>query len=347
MIYKLPLIIIFCALIHPLFGNNIAAGDTSAKALNKLYELKFYYINQLAKDYIPASEKAAFTAKMETVDKEIKQFYENKRAVIVQSGNTSALTKFQRDSTQREDDIELSRENKPAVYAYEIGSSLVGMYVSYMDQQSYSPPFSLFYEKAIHPKISLGGFLTYFTEKNVLSKPFLTGNEYYRVSWENYKYKYYSFGARASYHFLDPEKPFMKLNAYHFDLYATAMVGYTIVSNPAPLLRNNIYDKEPSKDGINAGAMIGGRYMYDERLGFFAEAGFTNTSFFNIGANYRFFKKGDSDEEKPAKSKKGKSSSKSKSKSSSNKKAPAKKAPAKKAPAKKAPAKKAPVKKRR
>lgn len=313
---------------HPLFSKNIAAGDTSAKALTKLYELKFYYINQLAKDYIPASEKKSFERKIENVDKDIKKFYENKRAVLVQSGKAAELTKMQKDSTMRENDIELSRENKPSVYAYELGSSLVGMYVSYIDQQTYSPPVSVFYERAIHKKIGIGGFVGYFTEKNILSKAFLTDNNYYKISWQNYKYQYYTFGAQASFHFLDPEKPFLGLNVYTFDLYAKGMIGYTIVTDPKPALKNGMYDHEPTKDGINAGAMIGARYMYDEHLGFFAEGGYTNTSFVNIGANYRFFtSSGSEPEEKPSKSK-GKSS---KGKSSSKKKTQAKK----KAPAKK------------
>lgn len=348
MLKRLLALLFFASAFSSVFSSNIAAPDTSLKQLTKLYELKAYYINQAAKEHISPALKQEYNNKVESVDKDIQQYYINKRNLIVQSGNKAELEKFRRDSTQREDDLALSRENKPAVYAYEVGSHLFGMYVSLLTpQKKYSPPVSIFYEKSLTKNISVGGFISHFIEKDIISLPMQRDNKYFKLSTENYKYKYWILGLKGSYHFVNPEAPLFGLNPMNWDLYVTALAGFSMASDVKPVLENGMYLLPPTKDGINAGAFAGARYMYDERLGFFAEAGFANTSFVNIGVNYKFFKIN-----KPAfmkKKEKKKSSSNSKS---GKEKTPAKstsktpsKTPVKKAPAK-APVKKAPVKKK-
>ncbi|MBL4657644.1 MAG: hypothetical protein JKX73_06560, partial [Flavobacteriales bacterium] len=175
--------------------------------------------------------------------------------------------------------------------------------VSFLDLHRYSAPFTISAEKILSEKISVGGYFGHFLEKVIDDKLHLDSNEFFTSNKANYKHTYLNMGVKASYHFF---KPTFFLPPTKFDPYVSAMLGYTLKTGTHPFLDNEEflpYDADdndvtpgegqsaflnPNKKGINFGIFGGLRYMHDDNLGFFVEAGYSNTAFATIGATIRF-----------------------------------------------------------
>ncbi|HRE52896.1 MAG TPA: hypothetical protein PK339_15855 [Flavitalea sp.] len=113
--------------------------------------------------------------------------------------------------------------------------------------------------------ISLGGYI---------------GNTGYKYNGVGYrqKWNYTIVGARAAYHYNGFS------NAENFDLYGGLMLSYNIVSysDNAGSGLNNAYGS-----GLGLTGFIGGRYLFTDNIGAFAELGY-GVSVLNVGVSFKF-----------------------------------------------------------
>lgn len=131
------------------------------------------------------------------------------------------------------------------------------------------PPLSLGLQFGIHEKISVGGIIGYASSSYDLG--FFGNNNY---TWT---YRYIIVGARGEYHFVD-------VDVKDFDLYAGLTIGYNIVSVDEPSGYTGFYTAEASY--LLYGFHAGGRYMFSNNIGAFAELGY-GIGYFTIGLNVR------------------------------------------------------------
>lgn len=115
--------------------------------------------------------------------------------------------------------------------------------------------------------ISLGGYV---------------GNTGYKYTSAGYtsKWNYIIIGARGAYHYNGFE------DLPNLDLYGGAMLGYNIVKyshdgDDAGLYNNNY------GSGIGLSGFLGSRWLFNERIGAFAELGY-GVSVLNVGATFKF-----------------------------------------------------------
>jgi hypothetical protein len=135
------------------------------------------------------------------------------------------------------------------------------------------PPVSLSYEHGISKHISIGGLVGYAGAS--VDFPALGG------TWK-YKYSYILVGARASYHFL--------VKVPKLDPYAGVIVGYNVgsVTTEAPAGYTGPFTPPSvSAGGVLVGGHIGARYMFANKIGAFAEAGY-GVSYLTLGLAFKF-----------------------------------------------------------
>jgi hypothetical protein len=170
------------------------------------------------------------------------------------------------------------------VYAQEVtkGTKLLNLGIGLGSAYAYSgskltiPPVHASLEVGVADKISVGGLIGYTASS--WSQFYTFGEKY---TW---KFSYLVVGARGSYHFLSNDKA---------DVYAGLMLAYNAASSKFetndPDLRdlyNSGFINKVSVGGLAFGAHVGGRYMFSEKVGGFAELGY-NISWLSLGATFR------------------------------------------------------------
>lgn len=133
------------------------------------------------------------------------------------------------------------------------------------------PPIHASFELGVTDKIGVGGLVGYTSSS--WDQVFLTTN----YSWN---FSYLIVGARGAYHFLDHD---------NIDAYGGVMLGYNIASanfesNDPDIGR---FVTEPTVGGFAFGAFVGGRYMFNESSGLFAELGY-NIAWLSLGYTAKF-----------------------------------------------------------
>ncbi|PCH92365.1 MAG: hypothetical protein COB85_08260 [Bacteroidetes bacterium] len=283
-------------------------GSVSEKDLKKVYRLQDFYSSQLKKSTLPEKVRVKYEKDKITADENAAKAVEKrlKYAERVSLADPTLLEKEKFNLQFREMDLALSANESPTVFAHEFKSLFFNLGVSFLSIKTYSVPFTLSGEKVLGEKFSVGGYLGHFVEKVIVDEHLTDSNYYFNANVENYKHNYINIGLKGTYHFFSPT---FFLNVEYFDLYVSAMLGYTASTSTFPFLENeknlpynsdgNSVDegkelgqyKEPNKDGINYGVFVGLKYMYDPHLGFFVEAGYSNTAFANIGVSIRILDK--------------------------------------------------------
>jgi hypothetical protein len=251
------------------------------KRYEKLIDDQIYYGSEIRKEYLPEKFKIDYKNKLQRTQVQIDSM---KLAV-----NPGLPAERKPELLKMDDRAELASMMPPVVYAHEIGSMVYGLGVSFIGP-NYSFPIILSGEKTLNKKFSFGGYLGYFRE-NILEQGPPKNNSVYSFNTVNYSYSYYCFGAKGSYHLLNPES-FLKLPGLDrmvYDLYTTASIGYNIASSPLAAIDNENY-KAPQKNGLNYGLSLGMRYMFDDNFGVFAEAGYSRIGFVTAGLSYSYRK---------------------------------------------------------
>ena len=121
------------------------------------------------------------------------------------------------------------------------------------------PPISGSFEIGVTDKIGVGGILGYSIATS-------------GVFGSNFKATYFLIGARGAYHFEVGD---------NLDLYAGAMLGYNSVSY------SDTGFGTFAGSGIVVGIFGGGRYMFSENIGAFAELGYS-IAVVNVGVTFKF-----------------------------------------------------------
>lgn len=321
---KYKFILFFCILSSFIFisasmGQNL---DTSSQRIHELTKLKVYFINQSRKTNVKENLREDYKLKIDKVDQEIETIQKLIREDALQKG-TDALTKFKKDSASLKSEFEMAKIFTPDLYPTELGAWNAGFQVSLLKPYTYTTPVQFYADKTINEKITAGFYFGHLTEINQYTKGY--GDEdkkewSYTVRSKNYTYSLMMFGLRGTYHFFNPSKPLFNLNPLKWDIYLNALLGFNLALKPDPFLLNRSFDLNTKKGGINFGVFPGVRYMADDRLGFYMEAGYGRTSYANIGVNYKIVKS-EVVIEKKNKKKKGNSKGKnSKGKTKSKKK---------------------------
>ena len=281
------------------------AQDVSDKNLHKKQQLEDFYRSELRKGSLSDERSANYTSKLEEVRLEIKEIRAQRMRNAEQQKDTdpTLLEAEKYDIQFREIDIALADSAPPKLLANEPKSIMFNAGISFLSMRTYSAPFTISAEKVLSEKISVGGYFGHFLEKVIDSTHYLDSNAFFTSNKANYKHTYLNFGVKASYHFFNPT---FFLPPTKFDPYVTAILGYTIKTGTHPFLSNEEflpYDADnntvnpgegnsaflnPKKSGLNYGIFGGLRYMHDDYLGFFLEAGYANTAFATIGATIRF-----------------------------------------------------------
>ena len=127
---------------------------------------------------------------------------------------------------------------------------------------STSPAISGSFEVGVTDKIGVGGIVGYQSST-------------YDYGFGSYSYTYLIFGARGSYHFYETD---------NVDVYGGAMLGYQNVSVSST---GSTFGAAASSSGIVIGLYLGGRYMFSENIGAFAELGYS-ISIFSVGLTAKF-----------------------------------------------------------
>lgn len=121
------------------------------------------------------------------------------------------------------------------------------------------PPIHASLEFGVRDKIGLGAMVGYTSSGD-----------------QNWEFSYIIAGLRGSYHFIDHDKA---------DLYAGLLMGYNAASaGPANGDGNG---SGPDAGGFALGIYAGGRYMFNKKIGAFAELGY-NISWVSLGACAKF-----------------------------------------------------------
>ena len=133
------------------------------------------------------------------------------------------------------------------------------------------PPVHVSYERGITDHISVGGYLGYTSTKS--RTDFLDGE---LVA----KYSYVIIGARGSYHVQLVDK---------LDTYGGLMLGYNIASGKVTAT-DDVFSGtlgSAAAGGVALAAHIGANYMFNEKMGAFAEIGY-GVAALNVGLNVKF-----------------------------------------------------------
>jgi len=117
-------------------------------------------------------------------------------------------------------------------------------------------PLGASFEVGIKENISVGGFADYATY----------GYNYGGYKW---RYTFLFFGARGSYHLGE----ILNLNEKKFDPYAGLSLGVRTAHYKDNAGYNDGYTS-PYGSGLFLGVHVGGRYMFSEKIGGFAEVGY-------------------------------------------------------------------------
>ncbi|MFH1320973.1 MAG: hypothetical protein ABII90_10015 [Bacteroidota bacterium] len=284
--------------------------DISEQNLNRLWKLQDYYSSQTKKGKIPGTLMESYNTNLEKVEKEI-ELVKEKRLNYAEKVKITNPTLLEMEIFKfrfRDMDLALSASETPTIYANEIGSWVFNCGITFLpldkgslSLERYSVPVTMSAERVFNEKISVGGYAGHFIEKTRAFKMYQDTNYYFSANTENYKHNYFTFGIKGSYHFFNPLR---KINIEKFDLYLSAIAGYTLAASTVPFVDNEEYlvagegnteiDKQyniPQKDGVNYGAFAGIRYWYDQNVGFFLEAGYSNTGFISGGITIRFLGK--------------------------------------------------------
>ena len=285
--------------------------DISDKNLDKLYKLQDFYLSQQKKRKIPGTLMEKYNTELTKVEKEI-QMIQDKRIAYAKKVSLTDPTLLEAEKFNfqfRDMDLALGANESPIIYANEIGSWVFTGGVSFIpidfDEDSinlwkYSTPFTVSGERVLNEWLSIGGYIGHFIEKIRSYKTYEDTNQYFSSSTKNYKHSYITAGGKASFHLFNP---ISKLNAIKFDPYISVMAGYTLSAATIPFLNNEkylSYDEagnpngkysDPKRSGLHYGAFAGIKYMYDDNLGFFIEAGYSNTGFVTAGVCLRFLGK--------------------------------------------------------
>src|SRR3972149_4599993 len=277
--------------------------DVSDKHLKKLEKLQDFYISQNKKTKIPESLMMKYQTGLKNTEEEIALIREKRigHAKKVQQTEPTLLETEIFKFNFRDMDLALRMNESPEIYANEIGSWVFNGSVSFLGLEKYNAPVTISGEKVLNEKISVGGYIGHLVEKVRVNKNYLDSNEFFSANKINYKHSYYTLGLKGSYHFFHP---LFILNPVKFDLYVTAIAGYSIAAATIPFLDNEKYLRTgvngtetdaqyntPKKKGFNYGAFAGLRYMYDNNIGFFVEAGYSNTGYVTGGLTIRFLGK--------------------------------------------------------
>jgi hypothetical protein len=249
--------------------------DSSSAHLNKLNDQYEYYFFQNKKPDASTIKKNEYQKKMASLAKEITAIHQQKTSKPVNPDSIIYdLTSF-------------FMEFPAPAYPYESNTFLFNGSVMFLGT-SYSTPLIFSVERAGAGKLSFGVYAGRFTENNRSKKKYPESQAYYSLTKKNYAYNYILFGARASYHFYDFAKPVLGFNPVIFDPYVSIIVGYNKASNVRKYLSqaDTVYEP-PKKAGINIGLMGGVRYMMDEHLGLFLEAGYSRIGYLSVGLTYR------------------------------------------------------------
>ena len=288
--------------------DQVNAQDLSDKSLNKKQQLEDFYRSELRKGTLSDERRAEYTKQLTEIRVEIKDIRDQRMRNAEQQKDTdpTLLEAEKYDVQFREIDIALVDSAPPMILANEPKSLIFNAGVSFLSLQKYSAPFTVSAEKVLSEKISVGAYFGHFLEKIIDSTHYEDSNAFFTSHKANYKHTYLNFGVKASYHFFNPT---FFLPPTKFDPYVTAILGYTIKTGTHPFLSNEEflpYDADnntvdpgegksaflnPEKSGLNFGVFGGLRYMHDDHLGFFVEAGYSNTAFATIGATIRFLDK--------------------------------------------------------
>ena len=138
----------------------------------------------------------------------------------------------------------------------------------YSGHSTLVPPVSVSVEYGITDKISVGGFIGYTSTKD-------------RIWYDANDYARYSFtiiGVRGSYH----------LNLWDkMDTYGGVMLGYNIASAKYDSNYAWLDNYAVASSSLALSAYVGGRYMFTDSIGAFAELGY-GISVLNLGVNMRF-----------------------------------------------------------
>lgn len=282
--------------------------DISNKHLDKLNGLQDFYRSELKKGTLTDEMVEEYRAVLKDIEAEIDEIKEKRleNARKVRNTDPAELEQEKLNNQFRELDLSIADESPPMVNAYELQSLFFNAGVSFLSLETYSAPFTISGEKAFNRNFSVGGYFGHFIEKVRDKTDYLDSNQYFASNKSNYKHTYYNFGIKGSYHYFNPS---FILSPRLFDLYASVMLGYSITTAPHPFLNNEEYLPydaegdyqepgqgknaflEPEKNGLNFGAFVGLRYMYDNNLGFYIEGGYSNTAFASIGATFRILDK--------------------------------------------------------
>ncbi len=295
-------------LVHAQEVSSNAPLDISNKHLDKLNGLQDFYLSELKKGTLTDEMIEEYRTILKGVEAEIEKIKDQrlKNARKVSKTDPAELEQEKLNNQFRELDLSIAAESPPMVNAYELQSLFINAGVSFLSLETYSAPFTISAEKAFNRNFSAGGYFGHFIEKVRDQTDYLDSNQYFASNKSNYKHTYYNFGVKGTYHYFNPS---FILNPRMFDLYGTVMLGYSITMAPHPFLNNEKdlpYDAkgnyqepgqgnntflEPEKKGLNFGAFVGLRYMYDNNLGFYIEGGYSNTAFASIGATFRILDK--------------------------------------------------------
>ena len=141
----------------------------------------------------------------------------------------------------------------------------------YSGSTSSIPPVHASFEHGITENIGIGGLVGYTSA--TWDAGSLGSLSNYSYKW---KFTYVIVGLRGIYHFINTDKG---------DLYGGVMLGYNVASasfsSTDPNVNNSLY-VAPSVGGLAFSGFVGGRYMFSEKIGGFAELGY-NIAWISVG----------------------------------------------------------------
>jgi hypothetical protein len=267
------LLLFFSTLYNTSASNFKSITDTSSNHLEKLINKYQYFFFQYKNPNLPELKKNKYKSQLNVLGKEI--FKANQEKSKVKLDSTRVIS----------DMILLFTESSP-VYAHEINSILLNLACSFAGP-SYFPPVIFSAEKVTSGKISLGGYLGYFTEHKKASDANIESGGSFVFTKQSYKYNYLGAGIKASCHLLNISPFNMNMNSTIYDVYSSLSLGYNFAFLKT-ILPNSIVPFEPPRNkGINVGLMLGVNYYPDDNFKLFCEAGYSRMGYISAGVGYR------------------------------------------------------------
>ena len=154
-------------------------------------------------------------------------------------------------------------------FGYEKGDNLLNVGVG-LSSYYYGNPIGVSFEIGLDKNISVGGQLDYNSGNY--------GGNYYNNSRWRYTATY--LGARGSYHF----NRLLNLNVQKADLYAGVGLGYRTFR-----WGDSSYGSgSDNRSGLFFNYFLGGRYYFTNKVGAFAELGYTGLSSTRVGLTVKF-----------------------------------------------------------